>query len=567
MRWLTALVVGLSAACSLPESSQRPAQETAPALVLINAKIFTADPERPYAEAVAIEDGRFTAVGTTAEIRRLVKPGTRVIDVGQRLVIPGLIEAHAHVDLPLPGRSMLPSDLPYPGADAEQTLAGVEADANAGPGWIHGTTDAVFDDPRNWRHALDAVAPANPVLLTGWAGHTAILNSRALDALGIAETVSDPIGGRWGRDHAGRLDGRAYEAAVVIVLRRVMAPDLTADGEAQNLQRAAAVYARWGVTTVHHMADELPLSAIRASLERANLPIKWTVYAWGLPETKVGDAWQEVDRHTQPWPARTRLGGSKWVLDGSPFERGAFLSSAYADRPGWRGRSNHTEAQLREILAGALVSRHQLAVHAVGDAEIELVLRLMQELGPADRWRAVRVRIEHGEGLFGDRLVRAAELGIVVDQQPIHLLAVNGERGSSIQEVRWGDRANRFAPLRSLLAAGVPLALSSDANGGEAAANPFLNMMIAVSYPRRPDEALTREQALTAYTTGGAYAEREEARKGRIARGMAADLAVLSQDVLTAPLDALPTTTSLLTVVDGVVVYGSGPFASGAPLR
>src|SRR5215467_11052887 len=186
----------------------------------------------------------------------------------------------------------------------------------------------------------------------------------------------------------------------------------------------------------------------------------------------------------------------------------------------------------------------------------------MRELGSADRWLAVRMRLEHGDGLVGDRLARAAELGMVVDQQPIHLMAVMNARGSSIQDLRWGQRANHFAPLRSLLAAGVPLALSSDANGAEDVANPFLNMMIAITYPRRPDEALTREQALAAYTTGGAYAEREEAQKGRIVRGMAADMAVLSQVVLTVPIDTLPATTSLLTVVDGTVVYSSGPFGT-----
>ena len=555
VRRLAVLLVVSLAACGRSASDGHSAQEdTGPTLVLLNAKIFTADRARPYAQAVAIRNGRFSAVGTSADIGPLVTSATRVIDVGQRLVVPGLIEAHAHFDLSLPGRSMLSFDLPYPGANPDQTLTDVEAAVNVGPGWIHGTTDAVFEDLRNWRHALDAVAPANPVLLAGWAGHTAILNSRALEVLGIAETVTDPIGGHWGRDRTGRLDGRADEAAAVTVLRRVMAPDLTVEGEAQNLRRAAAVYTGWGVTTVHHMADELPLASIHAAIERARLPLKWTVYAWGLPEATIGEAWQEVDSDAGPWPSRTRLGGSKWILDGSPFERGAFLLEDYSDRPGWRGRSNYTEAQLREILSGALTSRHQLAVHAVGDAEIDMVLRLMRELAPPVRWRGVRVRIEHGEGLFGNRLALAAELGAVVDQQPIHLMTVNDERGSPIQEHRWGARAARFAPLRSLLVAGVPLALSSDANGAEAAANPFLNIMIAVSYPRRPNEALTREQALTAYTMGGAYAERQEAQKGRIARGMAADLAVLSQDVLTVALDSLPATRSLLTVVDGTVV-------------
>jgi predicted amidohydrolase YtcJ len=560
----------LSAACGRDASvpTARSASTPTHDLVLVNARIFTADRGHPYAEALAIEGGRFTGVGTNAEVRRLASRAARVIDVGGRLVTPGLIEAHAHFDMPLPGRPITPPDSPYPGPNVNETLAGVAKVAREGPGWIWGMTDAVFDDPRNWRKALDTVAPNNPVMLTGWSGHALLLNSRALETLGVADAVADPIGGHWGRDASGGLDGLASEAAGTIVIRRAMAADPNASLEAETLRHGAAAYARWGVTTVHHMADELPLASVRAALERAHLLIKWTVYAWGLPQVAIADSWREVDTDGGVWPSRMRLGGSKWVLDGSPLERGAFLLEDYTDRPGWRGRSNYSEAQLREILSGALTSPHQVALHAVGDAEAEMVLRAMNELAPSARWREVRVRIEHGDGIFGDRLKRVATLGIVVDQQPIHAAGLDVGGGRLIQDARWGARADRFTPLRSLLAAGIPLALSSDSNSVDDTANPFLNIMIAVSYPRRPDEALTREQALRAYTAGGAYAEREEAHKGTIMRGMAADLAVLSQDILIAPLEALPATTSLLTVVDGAIIHAEGPFAAlGAPVH
>jgi predicted amidohydrolase YtcJ len=552
----------LSATCNREATVPTARSAPTPALILVNARVFTADIEHPYAEAIAIEDGRFAAVGTNAQVRRLAGPATRIIDVGGRLVTPGLIEAHAHFDMPPPGRLITPPHVPYPGPGANETLASVAKAAQAGPGWISGVTDAVFNDSRNWRHALDAVAPNNPVMLTGWSSHAMLLNSRALEALGIADGIADPIGGHWGRDASSRLNGQADEAAETMAMRRAMAADPDRSLEAKTLRQGAAAYARWGVTTVHHMADELPLASVRAALDRAHLPIKWTVYAWGLPQAAIADAWREVDADGGVWPPRTRLGGSKWVLDGSPLERGAFLLEDYADRPGWRGRSNYSEAQLREILSGALTSRHQVALHTVGDAEAEMLLHIMGDLAPASRWRSLRVRIEHGEGIFGERLTRVAALGIVIDQQPIHLAGLKVEGGQLLQDARWGARADHFAPLRSLLAAGIPLAFSSDSNDVDETANPFLNIMIAVSYPRRPDEALTREQALMAYTAGGAYAEREETRKGRIMRGMAADLAVLSQDILAAPLDALPATTSLLTVVDGAIIAADGPFAA-----
>lgn len=540
-----------------PLTAQR---EHAPELVLLNARVFTGDPREPHAEALAIENGRFSAVGTNAEVRGLAGTKTRIIDVGNRLVTPGLIEAHAHFDPPPPGRPITARDLRYPGPGADETLALVAKAARAGPGWISGVSDAVFEDPRNWRQALDAVAPNNPVLLTGFSSHTMLLNSRALEALGINDGIADPIGGRFGRDPSGRLNGEADEAAETIVSRRAMPADPDASLEAKILRQAATAYARWGVTTVHHMADEGPLSSVRAALERARLPIKWTVYAWGLPQVEIPDAWREVDTDDGVWPPRTRLGGSKWILDGSPLERGAFLLEDYSDRSGWRGRSNYSEDQLREILSGALKSPYQVALHTVGDAEAEMLLRVMGELAPPERWRSARVRIEHGDGIFGERLSQVAALGIVIDQQPIHAKGMKIEGGKPLQNARWGSRAARFVPMQSLLAAGIKLAFSSDANAAEDAANPFLNIMIAVSYPRRPDEAITREQALIAYTAGGAYAEREEGRKGRIARGMAADLTVLSQDILTTALEDLPATTSLLTLVDGEIIHAEGPF-------
>jgi predicted amidohydrolase YtcJ len=155
------------------------------------------------------------------------------------------------------------------------------------------------------------------------------------------------------------------------------------------------------------------------------------------------------------------------------------------------------------------------------------------------------VRLEHGDGIRPDTLARVARLGLVVTQNPTHLPPPR-PAGTPPRP------PETMALLKSLLGAGVPVALSSDARGDEA--NPFLNMMLACTYAASPGEALSREETLIAYTGGGAHAERQEHGKGRIRVGMAADLALLSQDVLTVPAASLPATRSLLTVVDGEVV-------------
>jgi predicted amidohydrolase YtcJ len=531
----------------------------APDLMLINGKVFTSDAGQPIAEAFAVTAGRFTAVGSTAAVRRLAGPSTRIVDAGGRRVIPGLIDAHMHIDPAPPGR---PIALPaHPSPDSEAILTAIAAAGRSGPGWLWADMSVeAFNDPRVNRDTLDAAAPVNPVMLVVTPGHTVLLNSRALEALGIEDDIEDPIGGRWGRDAAGRLSGRAYESAFTLVSRRAAALDPNVALAAALIRRTAEVYLRWGVTSVDLMAQAATLAETRAALERAQVPMRWTVYAWGLPQHDIGDAWREVDTDGGRWPNLARLGGSKWILDGTPIDRGAFLLEDYADQPGWRGRCDFTEPQLRQILRGAIASSHQVALHTAGDGTAELVLRLMEQLAPAARWEKVRVRMEHGDGVYADRIARTANLGIVVVQNPMHLGEFVADGSRTYQAARWGRRAKQFQPLKSLLTAGIHLAFGSDSSNAGTDANPFLNVMVAASDPLRPSEAITREEALIAYTAGSAYAESQEQIKGKIKPGFAADWVVLSQDILTIPLDALQATASLLTVVGGVVVFADGPW-------
>ena len=515
----------------------------APDLVLVNGKVFTADATRPYAAALGVEAGRISAVGTTDEIRALAGPLTRIIDVGGRLVTPGLIEAHVHLGPRFPTPPLAMPNLPFPGPTAEQTLAAVAEAAQSRTDWVSVPVGPlVARDRRNWRDALDAAAPRTPVFLRGFWGHTTIVNSEALRRLGIEETVADPLGGWWGRDAKGRLDGRAYEAAET-VNSRVRPPD--AATLAAAYAEASRRYARWGVTSIHVMNNDKSLQVALAGLAQARTGQKWTIYSWATPVQRIADAWTAIAA-AGPVPSGVRIEGPKWVLDGTPLEQNARRSQPYPNRLGWFGRSSFTEKQVRAILRNALSSATQLALHVVGDLETERVLTVMESLAPAAVWRAKRVRLEHGDGL-GPRLrERAARLGVVVIQNPTHLPPPPKDGETD---------ADPLLPLRSLAQAGIPLALGSD--GGPDEQNPFLNLMLATLYSAAPAEALTREEALLAYTAGAAYAERGETRKGRLAPGYAADLAVLSQDILTIPARELPATTSLLTLVDGVAIHES----------
>jgi predicted amidohydrolase YtcJ len=168
----------------------------------------------------------------------------------------------------------------------------------------------------------------------------------------------------------------------------------------------------------------------------------------------------------------------------------------------------------------------------------------MERLAQPERWARLRVRIEHGEFVSGDRIGQARRLGVIVVQNPSHFMLAD------VMRIRLGARrADSIDAIRSLVAAGVPFAL-----GGDGPLNPYLNMMWAVTHEQHPSEALTREQVITAYTAGSAYAEFAEVDKGRLAAGMLADLAVLTQDIFTVPADRLPATLSALTMINGRIV-------------
>src|SRR5713101_2613365 len=175
----------------------------APQLVLVNAKVFTADPALPYAQAVAIEDGRILAVGQNEQVRALTGPNTRIIDAGGRLVTPGLTEAHVHLGDALPTPPLAMPALPFPGPTAEETLAALEQAAKTRTDWISAYIGPLIArDRRNWRNALDAVAPNTPVLLRAPWGHNSFTNSEGLRRPGITDKIADPLGGWWGRDEA-----------------------------------------------------------------------------------------------------------------------------------------------------------------------------------------------------------------------------------------------------------------------------------------------------------------------------------------------------------------------------
>jgi hypothetical protein len=547
---------------------QKPAPAPPPAdLVIVNAKVFSgvtklaiADPptggqpepagaaQEGFAQAVAIRADRIVAVGSEADVKPFTGPETRVIDASGRVVVPGFNDAHAHPSARPESVSVDSGDSPTPDPTFKEVLKRVaDAAAKAPKGtWIVGTIGAtIIDDAEATRFGLDEVSKANPVLLRAWTGHGTFFNTAAMKVLGLSETEPDPPGGFFTRLRKGgsdrTLSGFAHEYAEYRIERK-LAESVSDEQIVAAFREFAREAVSFGITTVQAMMVSHDAERVGRLLADANLPLRVRLVRFPLEDPA---AWA-APASTEPPSADTALSvwGTKWIFDGTPVERLAFLRQEYSDRARWRGQANFKDAAVRPMFVKALESRAQVMVHAVGGGTIEQVFSAMTAAGSPLRWQSRRLRIEHGDMLTDDLLARAKSLGVILVQNPTHL---------SLRELdaRIGSgRLARAQLMKAVVGAGVPLAIGSDGP-----LNPGLNLMLATLHPNNPKEALSREEAVRAYTAGSAYAEFADQEKGTIAPKMLADLAILSQDIFTVPPDALPATTAVMTIAGGKVVH------------
>lgn len=517
----------------------------APDVILLDGQIFTGDGGPEFADAVAISGNRVTAVGSNEEIRRIAGRATRRIDLDGRIVVPGFNDAHTHFKVNPIGHNLTFKSMEPTWREVANAVSAAVKAVPAG-GWILGEVGGTAYGERDMnRKSLDAIAPHHPVVIETFYGHGTVVNSAAMKLLGIAERPVNPLAGTYERDpKTGRFNGRLNGYADWIIDRRLS--DLASDADALvALRRMGSEAAAFGVTTLQIMPT-MRIERFRGLLERADLPIRIRAIPFSRTTPRARDM---TEIHSlkayKTRNAKLKFEGIKWIVDGTPFERGAAMRVAYADLPGERGRVNFTAAQIDSMLRESLRLNEPILLHAVGDRTIESIFDAMERVGrrTAVDWRARRVRIEHGDALSGDLIGRAKQLGVVVVQNPTHFSLVE------MLYLRWSPQM-QFENQRTLIQAGIPYAIGSDGP-----MNPGLNIMFATTHPSRRSESISRSQAVQAYTSGSAFAEFAELEKGMLRAGMLADLAVLSQDIFSVTPDALPRTTSVLTIVDGKIVH------------
>jgi predicted amidohydrolase YtcJ len=521
-------------------------QQTNPDLILFGGKIFTSDAANPYVQAIAIRGDRIVAVGDSAQLKSLAGVATKQIDLQGRTVIPGINDAHNHIAVLPPNwfemefKSLDPSV-----EEVDQTIAASAATKPKGTILFGNVAGKVFHDVSVNRDSLDKITSTDPVIIQTITGHAMIMNSAALALVDVSGKQADPMGGRFERFPDGRLSGVIREYAVLQMNRKLTS--LASESEAiSQLRDFFAQATKFGITSIQDMSDSFTPERAVALFEKTPTPVR--VRIMRMPGTT------SAGRDTREgWPASKisnpliTVNGMKWMLDGVAIE-GTLLPRDDKTSTTDLVRSlplTFPASELTAMLHESLAHDEPLMVHVSAYPSAAAMLKAMESTGGPAVWADKRVRFEHGDGLFPDLIPEAKKLGVVVVQNPTHfdLVPLVGD----------GFARLKAQPLRALLVAGIPVALGSDGP-----MNPYLNIMLATVHPNCPTEAITREQAVTAYTLTSAYAEFAEKQKGSLAPGKLADLAVLSQDIFTVPTQDLPKTESVLTLVGGKTVYDAG---------
>lgn len=558
-RLLPFLLAGLLVqGCAQPEGV---AEESGDVRLLTAARIHTSDPSRPVAEAMAWDgEGRIVAVGS-AEDLRAAWPDAEALDLGDRTVVPGLIDAHGHV-MGL-GFSLMRADL-VGAASTDEVLERLREYASGLPegAWVLGRGwDQNLWPGREFPTAadLDQAFPDRPVWLArvdghaGWANTEAMRRAQALDGARAFAGDWHPEGGRIVRE-GGRATGVLVDTAMALVERAIPEPDGAL--REQALERALAAAVAVGLTGVHDMGvSREDLALMRRFADEGRLPLRIAAYAAG-----DGDAFADLcaDGLYTHEGGRLWMHGIKLFADGALGSRGAALIGEYADDPGNHGLLLQEPDAYRDVLRRARECGVQVATHAIGDRGNRSVLDAYAEVlgdaaGADHRWR-----VEHAQIVAVEDIPRFDELDVIASMQPTHATSDMGWAGDRVGEARL---AGAYA-WRSFLDAGVRLALGSDFP--VESADPRLGLYAAVTRQDRngeppggwlPGQRLTAAEALRGFTAGAAYAARSEDATGRLAPGLRADFVVLAEDPLQVPGEALDELTVLSTWVDGEAVY------------
>ncbi|MGD0179477.1 MAG: amidohydrolase family protein [Terriglobales bacterium] len=527
-------------------------------LIITNAKVWTVDKAHPSAQAVAVLGDRIVAVGSNADVDVWRGTGTKVIDAGGKLVLPGFNDAHVHF---VSGGLQLESVQLNDATGKQEFVRRIAAQAKKTPKgeWIQGGD---WDETK-WspvslptKELIDPVTPDNPVFVSRYDGHSALANSAALRLAGITSQTPDPPGGVIVRDAQGNPTGDLKDAATDIVFKVI--PPLSHEQRLRAVRRALEYAASLGVTSVQNMdPDYADIAAYAELLQNGELTTR--IYAAPLID-QVDDQVKIGIRHAFGGPF-LRIGAVKAFADGSLGSRTAYFFEPFTDEPGNHGLLGEEMQPLslmRDRMMKADAAGLQICTHAIGDQAISIILDLYADIVKAHGQMDRRLRIEHAQHMAAKDFDRFAQLNVIASVQPYH----------AIDDGRWAegyighDRASRTYAFRTFLNHGVHLAFGTDWD--VAPLNPLSTIYAAVTRATLdgknpngwfPEQKLTVAEAVEAYTMGSAYAEFQENVKGSIAPGKLADMVMLSDDIFSVDPAKIRDMKVLKTIVGGKVIW------------
>jgi predicted amidohydrolase YtcJ len=531
-----------------------PGGKSAPVtLAVVNARIWTGNAKRPWAEAIAVRGDRIAAVGSSAEIQKMTGADAKVIDAHGQMLVPGFIDSHVHIISA--GRGLAMVKLRDASTPAE-FIARIKAFAKTVPkgAWI---TDGDWDHTlwggelptRQW---IDSVTPDNPVWVSRLDGHMALANGLALAAAKVTKATPEVDGGRIVRDKSGQPTGLLKDNAQGLV------DDLVPDPPAAVADRAfdAAMHflAERGVTSAQNMGTWYDLSIFERAHHEGRMVTRMYAVVPLATWEKLRDT-VAARGHGDEW---VRIGGLKGFVDGSLGSHTAAMLQPFDDAPRDTGLLITSPESLYARTSGADKAGLHVMVHAIGDRAIRIQLdnyaRVEKEDGPRDR----RFRIEHAQHIAPSDIPRFGTLGVIASMQPYHEM----DDGRWAEAIIGHERSKTTYAFKSILDAGAHLAFGSD--WSVAPPTPIDGIYGAVTretldgkHPGGwiPEQKITVEDALRAYTSGAAYASFEEGIKGTLENDKLADFVLIDKDLTRIPPEEIRDAHIMMTVVGGRVVY------------
>ncbi|TFJ92452.1 amidohydrolase [Lentibacillus salicampi] len=528
--------------------------------VYVNGTIYTVDQDFSKVSAMAIKDRKLVYVGNDKDAENYIGPETEVIDLKNKTVIPGLNDGHIHFTSL--GTKLLEIDAFN--KPKQEILELVKKEAKAldseewilGRGWNH---ELWPDESFPTRDELDQVAPDNPVALTRVDGHSVWVNSKALEIGGITKETPNPEGGEIIRDENGEATGVLVDAARQSVTEKI--PPYSEERLAEAQLEAQDTLLSNGITSTSDAGANLEEINIMKELYKENdLKVRLNV----MIDNTFSELGETFKHYLNKGPEiglfdnRLTIGSVKLMADGALGSRSAALLDGYSDRSGHKGNYIYSDEQIYFLVKKAREQGFQVATHAIGDGANQQVIDTYEKVLNENPLEDHRWRIEHYQISNASQIEKIAELGIIPSMQPTHATS-----DKNMAEDRLGAERIKYSyAWRKIIDSGSHIIGGSDAP--VELVNPFHGIYAAVTRMDRdgnphggwyPEEKMTREEAIRAFTIWAAEGSLEEDLKGSLEKGKLADFLVIDQDIMEIPEEQLKDITVLATVVGGNVVY------------